>query len=142
MLVATDFSEASEAAAVLAAQLATVLGADVTLIHVLAPGGARKSYAPGGSKPPPSALLSADEQQGAALKRVREGALSSVADVTLQLVSGKSAAEAITEQAERLHADFVVLGTHSRTGLSHALLGSVAEAVVRRSSCPVVVVPH
>ena len=142
ILVATDFSEAASAAVVQAAELAGALGAEVTLIHVLAPGGARRSIAPGSSKPPPAQVMSADDEQGAALKRVREGALAAVAQVRLQLLSGESAAEAIVEQAERLKVDFVVLGTHGRTGLSHALVGSVAEIVVRRARCPVLVVPH
>lgn len=142
ILVATDFSEASNAAVVEAAQLARALGADVTLIHVLAPGGARRSIAPGSSKPPPAEVMSADDAQGAALKRVREEALAAVPEVRLQLVSGESAAGAIVEQADRLKVDFIVLGTHGRTGLSHALVGSVAEIVVRRARCPVLVVPH
>ena len=142
ILFATDFSAASEAAGAVAAELAVALGAKVTLIHVLAPGGARKSLAPGSSKPPPAQVMSADDAQGAALKRVREGALATVSEVTLQLVSGESAAEAIVDQADRLHADMVVIGTHGRTGLSHALVGSVAEVVVRRARQPVVVVPH
>jgi nucleotide-binding universal stress UspA family protein len=41
-------------------------------------------------------------------------------------------------QTER--ADLVVMGTHGRTGLEHALLGSVAERVVRKAICPVLIV--
>jgi len=37
-------------------------------------------------------------------------------------------------------ADLVVMGTHGRTGLEHALLGSVAERVVRKATCPVLIV--
>jgi nucleotide-binding universal stress UspA family protein len=36
--------------------------------------------------------------------------------------------------------DLLVLGTHGRTGLEHALMGSVAERVVRRARCPVLTV--
>ena len=38
--------------------------------------------------------------------------------------------------------DLIVLGTHGRTGLSHAIMGSVAEKVVRKSPCPVLTVRH
>ena len=38
-------------------------------------------------------------------------------------------------------ADLLVLGTHGRTGRLHMLVGSVAEAVIRRAVCPVLVVP-
>jgi glycine betaine transporter len=36
-------------------------------------------------------------------------------------------------------ADLIIVGTHGRTGLSHALIGSVAEKVVRLAHCPVLV---
>ncbi|HHT9111008.1 MAG TPA: universal stress protein [Candidatus Brocadiaceae bacterium] len=38
--------------------------------------------------------------------------------------------------------DMIVIGTHGRTGLSHAIMGSVAEKVVRKSPCPVLTVRH
>jgi universal stress protein A len=49
-------------------------------------------------------------------------------------------ATVIMERALSGNYDLLVLGTHGRTGLSHALLGSVAEKVVRRSPCPVLTV--
>jgi universal stress protein A len=44
---------------------------------------------------------------------------------------------AIAKLAEEEHADLIVMGTHGRTGLTRLLMGSVAEAVVRRAPCPV-----
>ena len=46
----------------------------------------------------------------------------------------------ILEVAARDHADLIVIGTHGRTGVSHLLLGSVAERIVRRAACPVLTV--
>jgi nucleotide-binding universal stress UspA family protein len=46
----------------------------------------------------------------------------------------------IIEEAARGGHDLVVMGTHGRTGLLHVLVGSVAEAVVRRAPCPVLTV--
>jgi universal stress protein A len=46
----------------------------------------------------------------------------------------------ITDRAQRLGADLIVMATHGRTGLSHLLLGSVAEKVVRSAHCPVLTV--
>lgn len=43
----------------------------------------------------------------------------------------------IVEAAEKQKADLIVIATHGRTGLSHMLMGSVAEKVVRTSACPV-----
>jgi nucleotide-binding universal stress UspA family protein len=42
--------------------------------------------------------------------------------------------------AEEYHADLIVMGTHGRTGLTHMLLGSVAEGVVRQALCPVLTI--
>ena len=47
----------------------------------------------------------------------------------------------IVEQARLLHADLIVIGTHGRTGFTHALMGSVAERVLRTAHCPVLTVP-
>ena len=141
LLVPIDFSQHSLDAVELARDLAIELGAELTLIHVLAPGGARRSVAPGSSKPPPSQVLAADDNQGEALKRVRNSLLADLDDVTLQLVSGESAAEAITDQAARMHADFIVMSTHRHSRLTHMLAGSVTEVVLRRASCPVLIVP-
>ncbi|HEY5615461.1 MAG TPA: universal stress protein [Bacteroidota bacterium] len=51
-----------------------------------------------------------------------------------------SPAVEIVRAAEDLHADLIVMSTHGRTGMSHVLLGSVAERVVRYAKCPVLTV--
>jgi nucleotide-binding universal stress UspA family protein len=48
----------------------------------------------------------------------------------------------IITYAEETKADYIVMGTHGRTGLSHMMLGSTAEYVVRHSSIPVLIVPQ
>lgn len=53
-----------------------------------------------------------------------------------RLLTGEPAS-AIVELAEQEQADLIVMGTHGRTGLTRLLMGSVAEAVVRRAPCPV-----
>jgi len=49
-------------------------------------------------------------------------------------------AATIVAEAQEARADLIVMGTHGRTGLSHLLLGSVAEAVIRKAPCPVLAV--
>lgn len=49
-------------------------------------------------------------------------------------------ATSIVDLAESEGVDFIVLGSHGRTGLTRLLMGSVAEAVVRRAKCPVLTV--
>ena len=48
--------------------------------------------------------------------------------------------EQILDVVTRDHVDLIVMGTHGRTGLAHAVMGSVAERVVRLSPCPVLTV--
>jgi nucleotide-binding universal stress UspA family protein len=60
-------------------------------------------------------------------------------DVLRVTGEGQPAAE-IMRYAEENEIDLIVMGTHGRTGIAKALMGSVAEKVVRRSSCPVMTV--
>ena len=53
---------------------------------------------------------------------------------------GKPASK-IVETANEWKADYIVIGTHGRTGVSHLLMGSVAEHVIRHSKRPVLVIP-
>ena len=54
---------------------------------------------------------------------------------------GGRVADTIVQQAKRLRADLIVMGTHGRRGVSRVLLGSDAELVVRHSPVPVLLVP-
>ena len=48
----------------------------------------------------------------------------------------------IIKAAKDLSADLIVMGTHGRTGLEHILIGSVAERVIQKASCPVLSIRH
>jgi universal stress protein A len=52
---------------------------------------------------------------------------------------GKASVQ-IIKMAREMKADLIVMGSHGRTGLSHVIIGSVAEAVIRHAHCPVLVV--
>lgn len=60
--------------------------------------------------------------------------------IQTHLVIG-SPRQSILETAQSEHADLIVLQTHGRSGLQWLILGSVAEGVIRRSTCPVLVLP-
>jgi len=66
----------------------------------------------------------------------------SPAAVRLEVAEGWSVPEQILAAAERLNADMIVMGTHGRTGIRRALMGSVAEEVLRRARRPVLVIPQ
>ncbi|MEO8499029.1 MAG: universal stress protein, partial [Planctomycetota bacterium] len=51
-------------------------------------------------------------------------------------------AHQLVELANKQSVDLIVIGTHGRTGLFRALMGSVAESVVRHATCPVITVKH
>jgi nucleotide-binding universal stress UspA family protein len=87
------------------------------------------------------ATLIADQRRRgiAELHRLRHRYAARGVELTTCVADG-IAAEAIVATATRLKSDLIVIATHGRTGLSHLLLGSVAERVVRAAPCPVLTV--
>jgi nucleotide-binding universal stress UspA family protein len=62
-------------------------------------------------------------------------------EIDVTLLEAIGVADAVLEHARELAADGLVLGTHGRSGVERLILGSVAERVLRRASCPVLTVP-
>jgi nucleotide-binding universal stress UspA family protein len=122
VLFATDFSDASRLAGETAAEFARHFGARLHVLHVVPP-----VIDP---TPVPAALRAV-----AAELEVAKGL-----SIVTAIASGRVARQ-IVDYARRNAIDLIVLGTHGRTGVSHALLGSVAEAVTRRARCRVLTVP-
>jgi nucleotide-binding universal stress UspA family protein len=139
ILVPTDFSAGAERALSVAIDAASLLGAMLEIVYVHnAP-----SYitaVPFGD--PPFLPLAGEERSSvdAALARMIERARASGVSCLSNTLSGNPAYE-IVEYAGRQATDLIVMGTHGRTGLKHVLFGSVAERVVQRAACPVLVVP-
>jgi nucleotide-binding universal stress UspA family protein len=79
--------------------------------------------------------LQANEQLAKMAEAVSPGSVSAIVPVVR---AGDPYVE-VVRFATEVHADLVVVGTHGRTGLRHAVLGSVAERVVRHAPCTVVV---
>ncbi|QFI53825.1 universal stress protein [Aeromonas simiae] len=77
------------------------------------------------------------EQQAKA--HLTELAASLPVPTTFEICFGRAPDE-ITALAAKEKCDLVVMGSHGRTGIAHLLVGSVAEAVVRHSPCPVLIV--
>jgi nucleotide-binding universal stress UspA family protein len=120
VMAATDFSELSDAAAAVARDLARELGTTLHLVHVVPPVTDPVFAA--------SCLAKAAERLGP------RGSLETA------LLSGHAAPELVRYARER-DMGLIVMATHGRTGFTRALLGSVAEAVVRCAPCPVLTVP-
>jgi len=131
ILVPTDFSTASDAALPHAEALAKQHGAKLLILHVeeppLAYGGGELYY----GLPEPSS-----ERILKMLEDVRPA--DAGVSCTHRLSVGDPAGEIVRIAGEE-GAEMIVLGTHGRSGLTRMLMGSVAEAVVRRAPCPVLV---
>jgi nucleotide-binding universal stress UspA family protein len=141
ILVPVDFSDGARPAIEMAATMAHTFGASIELLHVW--------------QPPPLIPLTmvimpsapdAEPVNMEELARSTAGAQmkdlaarqheQGVKEVRSRVGIGNPAHE-IVDLAELGHFDLIVMGTHGRTGLAHAVLGSVAEKVVRRAKCPV-----
>jgi nucleotide-binding universal stress UspA family protein len=135
ILVPTDFSEQSERAWTTARRLARALGAEVLLAHVVV-------EAPlFGESPWSMGRVTEVYESGRAWgeKTLEEWAAAARAEgVTVRTVlrSGVPHREIVALAAEE-QADLIVIGTHGRGGVDRALLGSVADRVIRLASCPV-----
>ena len=124
MLCPVDFSEESRAALRVAADLARRFGAELTVFHADAA---------------TSRLQAATATNGQLADWKSEAERLGVARATTATAAGEPQ-KAIVETASQGGYDLVVMGTHGRTGRDRALIGSVAENVVRMSRVPVLVV--
>jgi nucleotide-binding universal stress UspA family protein len=141
VLVPVDFSPSSRAALEYAAFLAEAFVATVVVLHVWEP--------PGYVGPDTLALLPVaagqpgwEQTRGEVMREVDAflGKPSARPKKLEVRVEAGEPSDAILSAAANGGADLIVMGTHGRTGLSRLLLGSVAEAVLRRSGCPVLTI--
>lgn len=133
VLVATDFRECSGTAVEYAVDIANHYGASLTVVHAF-------------ELPYGYAVLDVAELMNG-LEDAARAQLAEALDKVKQRVPGATGIvrcgapwEEILAVARQQGADLVVVGTHGRKGLPHALLGSVAEKVVRLSPVPVLTV--
>ncbi len=134
ILVTTDFSDFSIAALEYAFSLATTYDASVHLLHVV---DARQW--PTLRK---SGKVSAASLEKAAKTSMQEFINETVDEysVVTPVIRTGIPADEIAQYAREAQADLIVMATHGRTGLAHALIGSIAEKVIRCSTVPVFVV--
>jgi nucleotide-binding universal stress UspA family protein len=131
ILVPTDFSPTSEAALRYAADMALTLRARLYLMHV--PGKTGEHF-------------EANFPHGQFEAAARKGLSSFLTQEEIDRLRPEYAvrvgtpAEEIVRYADFCDVDLIIMGTHGRTGLAHALMGSVAEQVVRVAPCPVLLV--
>ncbi|MBI2893593.1 MAG: universal stress protein [Deltaproteobacteria bacterium] len=137
-------TEASMPALRTGLELATRLGAEVVVLHVAEqPFGERRWRMPFEQSEEEFlrglGLRHMEAAHRAVELQVERAAPRPELDVRTVVRTGVPA-EAIPASATEERADLIVMGTHGRTGMQHALLGSIAERVVRRAPCPVLTV--
>jgi nucleotide-binding universal stress UspA family protein len=141
ILVATDFSEPSDAALAYGRELARNFGARLVVLHV-----ANNIVAYGGG----DGVVIMEPQLQSQIEAVARQRLDSLISnddreqlgaSTVMLVSNATS-QAITDYATEANIDLIVMGTHGRGAVAHLLMGSVAERVVRTAPCPVLTVRH
>ena len=141
ILVPSDFSDYSKHALRYGCAFAVEFGADLYLLHVM------------------QDIVGLVPEDGIAFpptgdywRELRESAEKALEQLPGSLWSGGESVVRTTREgapfleivryAKEHEIDLIVMGTHGRTGLSHILVGSVAERVVRKAPCPVLTVRH
>ena len=143
ILVPTDLSETSLRAIRRAVELARSSGGTITLLHV---GILPYVYSTdmGFAQPVGPLFVQASEQaareQRHNLERTARQEIPETISHRVVVREGYPPQEILDQVTAGQH-DLIVMGTHGRTGLKRALLGSVAERVIRESTVPVLVVP-
>jgi universal stress protein A len=140
ILYPTDFSSCSDTAFPVACSLARDNGARLVVLHVTPTSSVYGGTFPGVPTNPEMFEHALEERlrqiQPPALEPNENGASIRIEHV---LKTGH-ALEEIVRTADETGSELIVMGTHGRTGLGRALMGSVAEAVLRTAHCPVLIV--
>lgn len=137
ILVATDFSPYSGDAIEYAANMARSLGASIVLAHVIE----SLPYSVTDTFTLVDHRRALEKTAGALLENSCQQLGAKGLSVKTRLENG-APYEEILKISRQENADLIVMGTHGRTGVEHLFLGSVAEKVVRLSSCPVLTIPR
>ena len=141
ILVGTDFSDISDEAMRAAALYARAVNSRVLVAHVFDP---TPNVPPVVWSRPDLLERSIRVEIEEAIRQTLTGKtaelLKGVPEVEISVIQHPSPGRALVEAAEDEGADLLILASHGRSGLSRALLGSVAERVVRHAPCPVLVV--
>jgi nucleotide-binding universal stress UspA family protein len=138
ILAPTDFSDFSKQALKSALELAQAFDAKLLLLHVVD----LPPYPVEGLVPSSlggNLLDDLERQASSELAGVLPEAQGGAVDVGRRVIIGTPYRK-IVEVAEEEQSDMIVMATHGRTGLSHLVMGSVAEKVVRTATCPVLTI--
>ena len=141
ILVATDFSEASEAALAYGREFARTFGATLHVAHVV-----ENVFTTAGGEFGGPEIASLRQNLETAAREKLETVVSEEDRRELHarpvLLNSNSAALGLVTYAGEAKIDLMLIGTHGRGAFSKLLMGNVAEKVVRTAPCPVLTVRH
>jgi len=135
IMVPTDFTEYSEGAMDYARMMAKKLNAGLLLVHVIEP----FTYSVTDTIQVVDHYGALKAIAGPLMESLKKKILKDKLKVDTAVLSGTPYLE-IIKKARQAGVDLIVMGTHGRTGVTHLLMGSVAERVVRMAHCPVLTV--
>jgi len=139
ILAPTDFSSLSHSALDYAKDLAESMNATIHILHVI-----EKSvpFIPGKQNLNEEEISISLEIEAKKHLSVLTREIENESDVNvIGVIRHGIDYEEITNFANEIQTDLIVIATHGRTGIMHSLLGSVAEKVIQHSKCPVLVIP-
>ena len=134
VLLATDFSGASEKAASYAKAIARRFGSVLEMIHVVDPSAVAICDEVAGCIPPQSGALN-DAQTRTQASFIEAGVVT-----RSFTIEGHDAAHSLLQLASQHKIDLIVAGTQSKTGVERLFLGSTAEKLIRTADCPVLTI--
>ena len=139
IIAAVDFSDVTETQVDQAARVARAFSAQLYLLHVLPPEPAFIGYAPG----PGSVQETVEEAREANRRKVQqyEEKLRSEGVQIEGITRQGPTVDTVMDEATRVQADLLIVGSHGHGALFDLLLGSVSSGVLQHASCPVLVIP-
>jgi nucleotide-binding universal stress UspA family protein len=137
LLVPTDFSDRSEAAIEYAVEIARMMNAQLTILHIM-PEPSAFEYTLGGF--PPGEWDQAKEEIEKKLAEETTRTKLIYREVGSLLRTGLDLRDEILKVAREISADLLILSTHGYKGWKHLLLGSDAERILEHAHCPVLIV--
>jgi nucleotide-binding universal stress UspA family protein len=140
ILVAVDLSGASPKILHYVKTLALNFSANVCLLYAEKPDLGFVGFGPGRPESVLDEVTDKFEKKRKELQDEADKLQSSGIDAKALLVQG-AAVEVILDEAGKLKADLIVVGSHGHGAVYHLMVGSVSEGVLHRSTCPVLVVP-
>lgn len=140
ILIAVDNSICAEKAAKTGYEMASKFDAEIALINIIEP--MPQTVNPDFALAPVFMEIhdNSEENSHTLLKGIESKYGNGLKTTYLTILD--TATHGIIQQADEWGADLIVIGTHGRSGLYHFLMGSVAEHVVRKAACPVLIIPN